>query len=244
MAAFQYVVRRVPPDSPLGISLFVGAERVRVRAVMPEGLVAKKNERLGLEAVVTASALAFLKLSGGDIVECVNGRRDVSGILEQLQTSELIHMAVRRPQAPLLEAPQASQQQPPVRALPLQALPQAQPPPAQQQPQAAAPPEEDARQNAAVSAMDAAVSAMVASGGLLVASLPYTGLGEPEDLGYLSVQMGALVKILPGTETAGGEGNRYPSYAFGELLGEGIRELPGEGIQRGWIPLAVLAEEH
>ena len=198
MAAFQYVVRRVPPDSPLGISLFVGAERVRVRAVMPEGLVAKKNERLGYEAAV----LAFLKLSGGDFLECVNGRRDVSGILEQLRTSELIHMAVRRPQAPLLEAPQASQQQPPVRALPLQALPQAQPPPAQQQPQAAAPPEEDARQNAAVSAMDTAVSAMVASGGLLVASLPYTGLGEPEDLGYLSVQMGGLVKILPRTETA------------------------------------------
>ena len=66
-------------------------------------------------------------------------------------------------------------------------------------------------------------------------------MGEPEDLGYLSVQMGALVKILPGTETAGGEGNRYPSYAFGELLGEGKRELPGEGIPRGWIPLAVLA---
>ena len=82
---------------------------------------------------------------------------------------------------------------------------------------------------------------LVASGGLLVASLPYTGLGEPESRGYLFVQMGALVKILPGTETAGGEGNIYPSYAFGELLGEGIRALPGEGIQWGWIPLAVLA---
>ena len=241
MAAFQYVAIREPPDALLGISLSVGTDVVRMRAVEPEGLVAKKNERIGLEAAVTAGALAFLKLSGGDILECVNGRRDVSGILEQLRTSELIHMGVRRleapvpqPQPPLLEAPQTSQQQPPVRTLPQQAPPQAQPPQAQQQPQAAAPPEEDARQKAVV-------SAMVASGGLLVASLPYTGLGEPESRGYLSVQMGALVKILPGTETAGGEGNIYPSYAFGELLGEGIRALPGEGIQWGWIPLAVLA---
>ena len=85
----------------------------------------------------------------------VNGRRDVSGILEQLHTSELIHMGVRRleapvpqPQPPLLEAPQALEQQPPVRALPQQAPPQAQSPQAQQQPQAAAPPEEDARHQA------------------------------------------------------------------------------------------------
>ena len=77
---------------------------------------------------------------------------------------------------------------------------------------------------------------LVVSGGLLVASLPYTGLGEPESRGYLSVQMGALVKILPGTETAGGEGNMYPSYAYAEVL--------GDVMQFGWIPIAILHADH
>ena len=75
---------------------------------------------------------------------------------------------------------------------------------------------------------------MVASGGLLMARFPYMGLDESESLGYLSVQVGEVVQIFPGTGTAGVAGNLYPSYAFGwTWLGEAQRS--------GWIPLAVLA---
>ena len=123
---FQYVLRGETPDALLGISLNFcpragGDDRVYIK-VTPAGFVAAKNRRIRQEAWLIVDTLAELALCDDGAIEFVNGRHDKDGICEQLRSSDVIHMTVRRTNALV---PQALLPASPLPARPLLGAPQA-----------------------------------------------------------------------------------------------------------------------
>mmetsp|Transcript_14158 Transcript_14158/g.38905 ORF Transcript_14158/g.38905 Transcript_14158/m.38905 type:complete len:197 (+) Transcript_14158:124-714(+) len=98
---FHFYVRRT--TGRLGMSVYVqdSSETFVVAAIDESGLVDSYNKR-------RADEPRLEQLRIGDVLSCVNGRKDVQGIRAELKESQLIHMKIQRFEASADPVPEKS----------------------------------------------------------------------------------------------------------------------------------------